>query len=48
MSTLPKTIQDAISVTRRLVFDYLWVDALCIIQDSKEDLNHDKARMNLV
>lgn len=34
---LPKTIQDAIFVTRGLGFRYLWVDALCIIQDDKSD-----------
>jgi hypothetical protein len=37
MSRLPKTLQGAISVTRRLNIRYLWVDSLCIIQDSMED-----------
>jgi hypothetical protein len=32
-----KTIQDAILVTLRLGFRYLWVDSLCIIQDSIAD-----------
>jgi len=32
--SLPQTIQDAIEVTRKLGFRFLWVDALCIIQDS--------------
>lgn len=36
-SKLPKTITDAVSVARRMGFAYLWVDALCIIQDSPED-----------
>jgi hypothetical protein len=36
-SQLPKTFQDAIWVTRRLGFRYLWIDSLCIIQDSKPD-----------
>jgi len=36
-SRLPKSIQDAIQVTVSLGFKYLWVDALCIIQDSAED-----------
>lgn len=31
--TLPKTISDAIEVTSELGFRFLWVDALCIVQD---------------
>ncbi|KAH6665936.1 hypothetical protein B0J14DRAFT_660071 [Halenospora varia] len=34
---LPKTFQDAITVTRALGIRYLWIDSLCIIQDSKSD-----------
>ena len=30
---LPKTIADAITVTRRLGLRYIWIDSLCIIQD---------------
>ena len=33
----PKTILDAVTVTRRLGFRYLWVDSLCIIQDDEDD-----------
>lgn len=35
--SLPRTVQDAIKVTRRLNYRYLWVDALCIIQDDPSD-----------
>ncbi len=31
--SLPKTIRDAIQVVRGLGFRYLWIDALCIMQD---------------
>lgn len=34
---LPQSIQDAIRVARTLGFRYLWIDSLCIIQDSPED-----------
>ena len=32
--TLPKTYRDAIEATRRLGIRYIWIDSLCIIQDS--------------
>lgn len=34
---LPQTVQDAIHVVSRLNIRYLWVDALCIMQDSLDD-----------
>lgn len=33
----PKTIRDAISLTRRMRIGFLWVDAICIIQPSSQD-----------
>ena len=36
-SHLPKTFQEAIAVTRALGLRYLWIDSLCIIQDSRQD-----------
>ncbi|KAF1966014.1 HET-domain-containing protein [Bimuria novae-zelandiae CBS 107.79] len=37
MHTLSNSIRDAISIVKRLSIHYLWIDALCIIQDSQED-----------
>ncbi|KAH0498520.1 hypothetical protein TgHK011_005772 [Trichoderma gracile] len=37
LETLPMTFQDAIDMTRRLGVRYLWIDALCIIQEDEED-----------
>lgn len=42
---LPKTFLDAIKVTRVLGIPYLWIDSLCIIQDSAEDWQHEASRM---
>jgi len=36
-STLPKTVLDAVNVTRSLGIRFLWIDAYCIIQDSGTD-----------
>jgi hypothetical protein len=45
LSTLPKTIQDALEITKKLGLQYLWVDALCIVQDSVEDWQAESANM---
>ncbi|PVI08681.1 HET-domain-containing protein [Periconia macrospinosa] len=37
VSELPQTFQDAILVARALEIPYLWIDSLCIIQDSRQD-----------
>jgi len=39
--TLPQTLQDAVVTTRKLGFRYLWVDSLCVIQDSADDKAHE-------
>ena len=36
-NSLPKTLQDSIVATKELGIKYLWIDSLCIIQDSEED-----------
>ena len=42
---LPLTVKQAVEFTRRLNVDYLWVDAICIIQDSKEDKKREIRNM---
>jgi hypothetical protein len=42
---LPKTFSDAVSVARSLNVRYLWIDSLCIAQDSKEDWERNAAAM---
>ncbi|KAK0615367.1 heterokaryon incompatibility protein-domain-containing protein [Bombardia bombarda] len=46
--TLPKTIVDAINVTRSFGVRYLWVDSLCIIQDDKEDKMSEISAMDQI
>lgn len=45
MKNLPKTFHDAVLVTRALGFRYLWIDSLCIIQDSHADWEKEASRM---
>lgn len=45
---LPKTFQEAIIFARRLFFQYLWIDSLCIIQDDEEDWREQSALMAAV
>ncbi|KAK8128610.1 HET-domain-containing protein [Apiospora sp. TS-2023a] len=47
-SELPSTLKDAIQVTRRLGIRFLWVDALCIMQDSPDDKSREIARMGQI
>ena len=44
-ASIPKTFQDAISVTISLGSSYIWIDALCIIQNSKSDWLEQASQM---
>lgn len=48
ISQLPKVFQDAMYVSFELGIRYLWIDSLCIIQDSKEDWAHQSKLMGEV
>lgn len=43
--SLPQTFQDAVITSVKLDIGYLWIDALCIIQDDNDDWNYEAARM---
>ena len=45
-SSLPQVFQDAISLTKDLDIRFLWIDALCIIQDSNDDFDQECAQMS--
>ncbi|KAM0208015.1 hypothetical protein ACHAPQ_005709 [Fusarium lateritium] len=42
---LPPAYQDAIVLTRELGMRYIWIDALCIIQDSQGDWERECSKM---
>lgn len=46
VTQLGQTIQDAITVCNELNIPYLWIDALCILQDSNEDRQHELSMMS--
>lgn len=45
LANLPRTLREAVVVTRRLEARYLWVDALCIVQDSSTDWERESVVM---
>ncbi|KAK7215793.1 hypothetical protein V2G26_003796 [Clonostachys chloroleuca] len=44
-TSMPKTFQDAVKVTRAIGVQYLWIDSLCIIQENKDDWETESSRM---
>lgn len=48
LEELPKTFQDAIHFTRQFDIRYLWIDSLCILQDSSEDWQAEAPVMHSV
>lgn len=48
LDSLNKTYADAVRVTRELQMQYLWIDSLCIIQDSDEDWIKESSKMCFV
>ena len=46
--TLSKTFQDAITICQKFGVKYLWIDSLCILQDSLEDWRYEAAQMEQI
>ncbi|RGP70518.1 hypothetical protein FLONG3_7390 [Fusarium longipes] len=44
-ASIPATFQDAIKLANNIGIEYMWIDSLCIIQDSKDDWQAEAARM---
>ncbi|KAI2467835.1 heterokaryon incompatibility protein-domain-containing protein [Annulohypoxylon bovei var. microspora] len=47
-TALPPVFQDAVTTTRCLGVRYLWIDSLCIVQDSAADWDLESSRMAAV
>ncbi|KAK3987711.1 heterokaryon incompatibility protein-domain-containing protein [Cladorrhinum sp. PSN332] len=45
LTDLPKTFQEAVQVSQRFGIDYIWIDCLCIIQDSADDWKQESVLM---
>jgi hypothetical protein len=48
LERLPRNFLDAVLVTVRLGFKFLWIDSLCIIQDSETDWQQESMNMGRI
>lgn len=48
IASLPQTFREALALTKLLGLRYIWIDALCIIQDSEADWQRESARMSQI
>ncbi|KAK8127288.1 hypothetical protein PG984_008396 [Apiospora sp. TS-2023a] len=48
IETLSKTCRDAIRITHLLGYDYLWIDAICIVQNDDGDKGPELGRMGQI
>lgn len=46
VAQLPKTFRDAMQISMCLGISYLWIDSLCILQDSAADWLRESALMH--
>jgi len=45
LSSLPQTLQDSVIVARSLSIPYIWIDALCIVQDDSDEWAIEATKM---
>lgn len=43
---VPQTFQESMDLTRRLGYQYIWIDSLCIMQDSESDWHREALTMS--
>lgn len=47
LQTLPQTLRDAIVIASQLGYRFIWIDALCIIQDSVDGKDWERESVNM-
>ena len=47
-ANLPQTFRDAFVITQNLGFSYIWIDSLCIVQDSRDDWARESQSMGTI
>ena len=45
LAELPPTLRHAVLITRNLGLEYIWIDSICIIQDSEKDWAEQSSKM---
>ena len=48
LDRLAKTVRDALAITKALGYRYIWIDSLCIIQDSISDWERESSQMAMI
>src|SRR5262245_51062482 len=48
LKTMPLTLRDAVIATRKLGVRYLWIDALCIVQDDLYEWEQEAPEMGRI
>jgi hypothetical protein len=48
LDDFPLTLRDAIKTARILGMSYIWIDSICIVQDSIEDWEEESSQMDKV
>jgi hypothetical protein len=46
--SMPATFRDAVTLTRRLGYRYLWIDSLCIVQGNQGDWEFESSQVSRV
>lgn len=48
LKNLPQTLNDVFVLTKKLGFDYVWVDALCIVQHNQQEWEQESRKMGSI